>query len=314
MEREDLPNLCALGFEDEELLELGLWEPVTGNPADLAEMYVRRSKKKDTLSALREQVRRMCWHARQEEKRIRHVWFEQKSASKAHVKREEFDKATAAIADARLSKTLYVFKTSRLSRRGMGQVGLLLDRFEERQARIYVVAENIDSTRSRMVLAILSEQAREQASDISEFTKIGIDGNKADGRWTGGVTPYGLHSPPKSGKLAHNPAEYPTARRIAEWRRVVPILEVSAGIGEVDFSTVRDMCLCVARIDQCERDLSQRGLMVTAERGTVKNGAATIAGQYRSQLSRYICELGLSPSARTSITVREPADSDDVWD
>lgn len=217
MERDDLDNLHALGFEDEELQRLGLWEPVTGNPAELAEMYVRRSKKKDTLSALREQVRRMCWLASQERKLIRHVWFEQKSASKAYIKREEFDRATAAIADAGLSKTLYVFKTSRLSRRGMGQVGLLLDKFEERQARIYVVAESIDSTRSRMVLAILSEQAREQASDISEFTKIGIDGNKADGRWTGGVAPYGLHSPSGSGKLARHSKEYPIARRIAEY-------------------------------------------------------------------------------------------------
>lgn len=217
MTREDLPTLRALGFEDEELQRLDLWEPAAGTPGDLAEMYVRRSKKKDTLSSLREQVRRMCAHAGHESIRIRHVWFEQKSASKAHVRREEFDRATTAIADAGLSKTLYVFKTSRLSRRGMGQVGLLLDSFEERQARIYVVAENIDSTRSRMILAILSEQAREQASDIAEFTKIGIDGNKADGRWTGGVAPYGLYSPQGTGKLVHNPAEYGIARRIAEF-------------------------------------------------------------------------------------------------
>ncbi|MFC9285341.1 recombinase family protein [Streptomyces sp. NPDC057052] len=217
MERDDRPALLSLGFEDEELKELGLWEPVIGDPAELAEMYVRRSKKKDTLSALREQVRRMCAQASKEEKRIRHVWFEQKSASKSYVRREEFENATAAISQNGLSKTLYVYKTSRLSRRGMGQVGLLLDAFEERQARIYVVAENLDSTKSRMVLAILSEQAREQAADIGQFTKLGIDANKAEGRWTGGVTPYGLHSPAGSGKLARNPKEYPTARRIAEY-------------------------------------------------------------------------------------------------
>ncbi|MFE9136195.1 phage terminase small subunit P27 family [Streptomyces sp. NPDC007355] len=100
-----------------------------------------------------------------------------------------------------------------------------------------------------------------------------------------------------------------------EWRRVVPILEVSAGIGEIDHTTVKDMCVCVARIDQAERDLSTRGLMVTAERGTVKNGASTIAGQYRSQLSRYIRELGLSPSSRSAITAPQPADADDeIWD
>ncbi|WP_405795488.1 phage terminase small subunit P27 family [Streptomyces sp. NBC_01506] len=100
-----------------------------------------------------------------------------------------------------------------------------------------------------------------------------------------------------------------------EWRRVVPVLEVAAGIGEVDHTTVKDLCVCVARIDQAERDLSERGLMVTAERGTVKNGAATIAAQYRTQLSRYIRELGLSPSARTAITAPEPDDYEsDVWD
>ncbi|MEU7190524.1 phage terminase small subunit P27 family [Streptomyces sp. NPDC045369] len=100
-----------------------------------------------------------------------------------------------------------------------------------------------------------------------------------------------------------------------EWRRVVPILEVAAGIGEVDYSTVKDLCVCVARIDQAERDLSERGLMVTAERGTVKNGAATIAGQYRTQLARYIRELGLSPSARSAIITPEPeGDDSEIWD
>lgn len=63
MEREDLPTLRAMGFEDDELRELGLWDVATGAPGDLAEMYVRRSKKKDTMSALRQMVREMCAHA-----------------------------------------------------------------------------------------------------------------------------------------------------------------------------------------------------------------------------------------------------------
>ncbi len=215
MEREDLPTLRALGFEEAELRELDLWEPASGTPATLAEMYVRRSKKKDTLSTLREQVRRICAHAAAEGKQLRHVWFEQKSASKAYVRREEFEKATAAITDAALSKTLYVYKTSRLSRRGMGQVGLLLDKFEEQSARIYVVAEHIDSTKQRMILAILSEQAREQVADLSEFVKLGMDAHKAEGKWTGGVTPFGLRT--AGGRLEHDPVEYPLSRRIAEY-------------------------------------------------------------------------------------------------
>ncbi len=219
MERDDLPALRALGFDDDELKDLGLWIPAVGAPADLAEMYVRRSKERhtaDSFNALREQVRRMCAHAQSEGKKVRHVWFEQRSASKVYVRREEFENATAAITDLNLSKTLYVFKTSRLSRRGMGQVGLLLDTFAARGARFYVVSENIDSaTRSRVTLAAMSEIAREQAADISQFTKLGIDANKAAGKWTGGVTPFGLRS--AGGKLEHDPKEYPLARRIAEY-------------------------------------------------------------------------------------------------
>lgn len=121
----------------------------------------------------------------------------------------------------------------------------------------------------------------------------------------------------KSSPLTEIEAANARCRDVAsqEWRRVVPVLEVAAGIGEVDHATVKDLCVCVARIDQAERDLSERGLMVTAERGTVKNGAATIAGQYRSQLARYIGELGLSPSARGRLTPPDDrGDDSDIWD
>ncbi|MGW3872594.1 phage terminase small subunit P27 family [Streptomyces sp. NPDC005055] len=100
-----------------------------------------------------------------------------------------------------------------------------------------------------------------------------------------------------------------------EWDRVVPVLAISAGLGAVDATVVQDLCVCVARIDQCERELSRHGLLVTAERGTVKNGAATIAGQYRTQLAWYVLELGLSPSSRAAISVPEPdGDTGDIWD
>lgn len=216
MERDDLPTLRALGFEDEELQRLGLWEPGTGGPADLAEAYIRRSKKRDDLATLRAHVRDVSRAAAADGKHIRRLWFEQRSASKAHVRREEFEKATAAVLDG-LSKTLYVWKTDRLSRRGMGQVGLLLDEFDKRSARLVSSTEGLDSSKgSRMVFAILSERAREESKDIALRTKTGGDAHKSEGRWPGGVVPFGLRCPKGSGKLEHDPKEYPTARRIAE--------------------------------------------------------------------------------------------------
>ncbi|MFD5188963.1 recombinase family protein [Streptomyces sp. NPDC058357] len=217
MERDDLPTLRALGFKDEELRTLRLWEPATGDPGDVAEAYIRRSKKRDDLATLRAHVRDVCRTAATEGKKIRHVWFEQRSASKAHIRREEFEKATAAIVEG-LSKTLYVWKLDRLSRRGMGAVGLLLDEFEKRGARLFSVTEGLDSSQrgARMVIAFLSERAREEAADIALRTKAGGDAHKAEGRWPGGVVPYGLRCPKGTGKLEHDPAEYPTARRIAK--------------------------------------------------------------------------------------------------
>jgi DNA invertase Pin-like site-specific DNA recombinase len=216
MARDDYETLVSLGFTDTDLQDLGLWEVASGPAEILAEAYIRRSNKRDDVTTLRAHVRDLVRRSREHGRTIRHVWFEQRSASKASVKREQFDGACKAILDGK-SKTLYVWKTDRLSRRGMGQVGLLLDEFEARNAGIVSVTESLDSRHgSRMVFAILSERAREEAKDIALRTKIGGDAHKAEGRWPGGVCPFGLMSVPGSGKLSRNPAEYPLARRIAE--------------------------------------------------------------------------------------------------
>jgi P27 family predicted phage terminase small subunit len=102
------------------------------------------------------------------------------------------------------------------------------------------------------------------------------------------------------------------ARR--EWRRVVPVLKYTAGLAAVDTQTVMDYCICVARIDQCERQISSQGLLIQGERGWMKNGATTVAGQYRTQLKAYIGELGLSPSARGRLTPPEGSDDGDEDD
>jgi P27 family predicted phage terminase small subunit len=107
------------------------------------------------------------------------------------------------------------------------------------------------------------------------------------------------------------------AREVArrEWRRVVPVLQYTAGLAEVDVNLLHDYCVVVSRIDQCERDISTRGLLVPGERGGwVKNGAATVVSQYRAQLKVYIRELGLSPSARASFVAPEGDNDGDDGD
>ncbi len=107
------------------------------------------------------------------------------------------------------------------------------------------------------------------------------------------------------------------AREVArrEWRRVVPVLKYTAGLADVDAAALHDYCVCVARIDQCEREISRNGMLLMGERGWQKNGATTVVSQYRAQYKIYLREFGLSPSARVGITPPgDDDDGDDVFD
>src|SRR5688500_263768 len=121
---------------------------------------------------------------------------------------------------------------------------------------------------------------------------------------TGVVTPPAdLEEPNWSDVFPGSAAGIARCRQVAsaEWQRVIPVLKYTAGIGAVDTVVLTDYCICVARIDQGERSLSKDGVLMQGERGMQKNGWTTVLGQYRSQLARYIGELGLSPSSRGRI-------------
>ena len=111
-------------------------------------------------------------------------------------------------------------------------------------------------------------------------------------------------------RQAINGTRFVKRRAAQEWARVVPVLLQSIGLGNPDYSVVVDMCICVARLEWCEHELSREGLIVMGQRGPCKNPMTTVASQYRTQLKTYIRELGLSPSARTGLPSR-PDDGDD---
>jgi P27 family predicted phage terminase small subunit len=99
-----------------------------------------------------------------------------------------------------------------------------------------------------------------------------------------------------------------------EWNRVVPTLKHTAGLAAVDVAALQEYCIVVARIDQCERNLSVNGLLMMTERGMAKNGATTIVSQYRAHYKILLREFGLSPSARRGITPVETSDDNDPFD
>ena len=107
-------------------------------------------------------------------------------------------------------------------------------------------------------------------------------------------------------KAAVDAAKFCRRRAGEEWRRVVPVLKASVGLGNLDFATVLDLCVCVARLE---------GLIVEGQRGPCRNPLTTVAAAYRTQFKTYIRELGLSPSARTGVPSRKDDDGeDDIFD
>lgn len=97
----------------------------------------------------------------------------------------------------------------------------------------------------------------------------------------------------------------------AEWRRIVGVLEAQGLLSLVDHEVLADYCRVVARIDQCERDISHNGMWVRGERGAQKNPSTTVVNQLRGQLKYYLGELGLTPVARDRLNPREADDDGD---
>ncbi|MFG3660251.1 phage terminase small subunit P27 family [Streptomyces sp. NPDC047706] len=112
-------------------------------------------------------------------------------------------------------------------------------------------------------------------------------------------------------KVAAEAADFGRGVASREWSSVVPVLQRMSGLTSVDRSTAVDYCVCVARLEWCERQLSIEGLVTMGQRGPCRNPLTTIASQYRTQLKTYIGELGLSPSARGRLTPPEGNDDDE---
>ncbi|QTF70602.1 P27 family phage terminase small subunit [Arthrobacter woluwensis] len=98
------------------------------------------------------------------------------------------------------------------------------------------------------------------------------------------------------------------------WMRLAPTLSRSVGLVGEQQELLVDLCITWVRIWQCERAISEQGLIVTTERGQVKNAHTAPLNQYRAHMRSLIGELGLSPAAATRISSPEADDEDDPFD
>ncbi|MGK3105668.1 recombinase family protein [Streptomyces mordarskii] len=189
----------------------------TADPSKLCDLFLRRSTLQDDKTTLKAHESDLRERAKREGLAVRKVWKEELSAFKAGIAREEFDSAIAAVLAGEV-RHLLVWKLDRLSRRGMGQVGQVLNQFEAAGARLVAHIDGLDSSvpQHRGLFAWLAEQARSESFNTSTRTRRTKAEKKSSGAWPGGQPPYGLRINRRTKQTEPHPKEYATSRRIAD--------------------------------------------------------------------------------------------------
>jgi DNA invertase Pin-like site-specific DNA recombinase len=157
-----------------------------------AALYLRLSKDHVEQTSTARQEAEAREHAEQLGLEVSEVFSDLLSGFRRDVARPGFEAAVDWVT-AEPGRTLVVWKLDRLSRRGIGQVGLVLDRLEAVRSRVIFVKDGLDSSvpGHRMVIAILAEQARTESENTSARVRSALEHRRRAGRWPGGRPPYG---------------------------------------------------------------------------------------------------------------------------
>jgi DNA invertase Pin-like site-specific DNA recombinase len=157
----------------------------------LVDLYLRLSVDREGKDALERQETDLREWAEREGKTVRKVWKDSVSGYK-DVARDDFDSAVKAVSSGEVG-TLAVWKLDRLSRRGAGQVGLVLDEVEKVGGRLVFLQDKLDSTtqNSRMLIIMVSEQARAESANTSLRVRAKIAADSAKGLPKAGTRSFG---------------------------------------------------------------------------------------------------------------------------
>lgn len=181
------------------------------------DLYLRLSIDKDGKDSLERQEDDLRAWAIREGLTVREVWKDPgKSGYQRGVKRPDFDAAVAAIKAGEVT-TLAVWKLDRLSRRGAGQVGTVLDELEAASGRIVFLKDSLDSSveSNRTLIILISEQARAESKNTSLRVAAKKEVDRKAGRYLGGSHPFG-YTVDSNSKLRQKPTEAALVREAFE--------------------------------------------------------------------------------------------------
>jgi len=171
-----------------------------------AAIYARLSNENEASTSTKRQDKECRQHAERLGLTVVETFTDEGISGYSGKRRPAFEEAIQQL-EAGLFDTLIVWKLDRLTRQGMGAIGLLIDRLEGTGRRIVSVMDGVDTSNSqgRIMVALLSEMARSESANTSVRIKAAHREAREAGRWISGSTaPWGFIRTPE-GKLAHNP-------------------------------------------------------------------------------------------------------------
>lgn len=102
------------------------------------------------------------------------------------------------------------------------------------------------------------------------------------------------------------PPEWLGVEALAEWHRIVPVLEKAHVLSLVDYSQLANYCEAHGLAVKATKQLKREGLTTKRANGSkVANPLVGIAKESRAQALRIAIEFGLTPAGRTRVKPTE---------
>jgi DNA invertase Pin-like site-specific DNA recombinase len=234
----------------------------------ICDLYLRLSLDRDGKTAIARQEADCREWAERNGLTVRKVHMDRGRSGYKNVTRKGFDAAKAALVSGVVG-TLLVWKLDRLSRKGMAEVGLLLDGLDRAGGRLVSVMDDLDSSEpnARLIMATLSEWARAESETLGERVGHAKQYLREQGRWIGGQPPYGLRADSTTGRIAPDPETGVYARLIADDALAgVPLVKIARLLNDHEIPGPRGGLWQVSTLSQLLRSPAFAGLMPETEK------------------------------------------------
>ncbi|MFD8644035.1 recombinase family protein [Streptomyces zaomyceticus] len=245
------------------------------------DLYLRLSLDRDGKTAIERQEADCRAWAERNGLTVRKIHMDRGRSGYKAVERKGFDAALAAVT-AGVVGTLIVWKLDRLSRKGIGQVGKVLDDIEEAGGRLVSVLDGLDTSNdsARMAVVMIAELARSESKNLGMRVGHAKRYLRSKGQWIGGQPPYGLRIDAMTRKLVHDPEYADYARLIADEALAgTSLVKIARLLNEHEVLSPRGGQWNAASIMQLLRSPAFAGLMPETETVETEDGERKYTGR-----------------------------------